>query len=189
MPSVERRVVWTRRAGSFTGRDRSISALIRLKTAVFAPMPSARDTTETARKPGLRRRAREAWRKSLAKSSSQRPRMSRHSSLICSTPPNSRRARRRASAGGRPSARKSRQAVRSAKGTDYVRKECSQLIYLFACQIVLCISRRFTREKTSSVCKCEKRCQPFLQDRSFAKFHRVEEVHAFVCQLEKRIDG
>jgi hypothetical protein len=34
---------WTSRCGSFTGSDRSISALMSEKIAVFAPMPSARD--------------------------------------------------------------------------------------------------------------------------------------------------
>ena len=40
-------------AGSFTGSIRHITASIRLKMAVFAPIPSARESATDAVKPGL----------------------------------------------------------------------------------------------------------------------------------------
>jgi hypothetical protein len=50
----------TSRCGSSTGSERSITALRMLKMAVLAPMPSARDSTAVAAKPGLARRVRRA---------------------------------------------------------------------------------------------------------------------------------
>ncbi len=44
---------YTRRSGSLTGRDRSSTAFITLKTAVFAPMPSASVRIAVAANPGL----------------------------------------------------------------------------------------------------------------------------------------
>ena len=43
------------RAGSLTGRSRSAMALTTLKIAVFAPMPTASDSTTTAASAGARR--------------------------------------------------------------------------------------------------------------------------------------
>ena len=54
------RVICTSRSGSFTGSVRSITALIRVKMAAFAPMPSASDSTATAENPGFRRSVRTA---------------------------------------------------------------------------------------------------------------------------------
>lgn len=65
-------VVCSRRAGSRTGSMRSITASIRLKIAVFAPMPSASDRTATAAKAGLRRSVRTAYRRSWNRSPIQR---------------------------------------------------------------------------------------------------------------------
>ena len=53
-------VTWSNSAGRLTGRDFSIAASIRLKIAVFAPMPSASDRVATEVSPGLPRRARRA---------------------------------------------------------------------------------------------------------------------------------
>ena len=47
-------------SGWATGRDRSISVLINVKIAVFAPMPSASEMTATAVNPGERRSVRAA---------------------------------------------------------------------------------------------------------------------------------
>ena len=54
MPSKNR----TRRAGSFTGRYCSMTAFISVKIAVFAPIPSAKDSTATVTRTG----ARPSWR-------------------------------------------------------------------------------------------------------------------------------
>ena len=59
LPAI-RRVICTSRSGSFTGRARSITALIRLKMAALAPMPSASESTATAANPGFRRSVRTA---------------------------------------------------------------------------------------------------------------------------------
>ena len=45
----------TSSSGARTGSDRSIAASISVKIAVFAPMPSASDSTAMAVNPGLRR--------------------------------------------------------------------------------------------------------------------------------------
>ncbi len=76
-----------------------------LKTAVFAPMPSASVSTLTAANPGLFLRVRNPYRRSAPKVSIQfTRRSSRHSSFTCSTPPNSRNAVRRASSRDIPAA-------------------------------------------------------------------------------------
>src|SRR5947208_881213 len=54
----------TSRPGSFTGKSRSINWSIKVKIAVLAPMPSARERIATAANRGLRRIARRANRKS-----------------------------------------------------------------------------------------------------------------------------
>ena len=83
-----------------------MTASIRLKIAVLAPMPSASESTAAAVKPGVFAISRTRIAESLLSSSSQRtPRDWRQSSLIASTVPNSMRARRMASAGDSPVAR------------------------------------------------------------------------------------
>src|ERR1700736_2006507 len=62
----------TRALGSCTGSWRSITALISVKIAVLAPMPSARQPTATAVKPGVRRRVRRAYLRSWRKDSATR---------------------------------------------------------------------------------------------------------------------
>jgi hypothetical protein len=59
----------TRRSGSGTGSDFIITARIRLKIAVFAPMPRASDTAITTARPGLRPMLRTVYRRSLKKPS------------------------------------------------------------------------------------------------------------------------
>ena len=54
------RAICTSRPGSFTGSVRSVTALMRLKMATFAPMPSASSSTATAENPGFRRSVRTA---------------------------------------------------------------------------------------------------------------------------------
>src|SRR5256885_1487414 len=54
-------------SGSFTGIDRSITESIRLKIAVLAPMPRARDATAITVNSGLRRKSRAPWTRSRAK--------------------------------------------------------------------------------------------------------------------------
>src|SRR5262249_32177809 len=74
-----------------------------LKTAVFAPMPSARVKITRAAKRGLRSAVRNAYaRSSRSRSKLLAGHWFRHASLICPTPPNSSRACRRASAGSMP---------------------------------------------------------------------------------------
>src|SRR5690606_17621647 len=57
------KVTRTSSSGSGTGSERSITASMRLKMAVLAPMPSANDSTATVVKPGLRSSPRKAWRR------------------------------------------------------------------------------------------------------------------------------
>ena len=57
---------YTTRAGSATGSDRSSTAFMTLKTAVLAPMPSARVSTQTRVKPGVFLSWRNAYLRSLA---------------------------------------------------------------------------------------------------------------------------
>jgi hypothetical protein len=54
----------TSSSGFLTGSTRRRKSLTRLKIAVFAPTPRARETTATAVKPGLTRSSRTAWRTS-----------------------------------------------------------------------------------------------------------------------------
>jgi hypothetical protein len=74
--------------------------------ALFAPMPSASEVTATRVNAGLCRSSRRPYLRSWAMSSIHRvPRTSRQSSFTCSSPPNSSRARRRASASESPARR------------------------------------------------------------------------------------
>ena len=83
---------WSR-SGSRTISGFQIAASMRVKIAVFAPIPSASETIATAESVGARRNCRTAYRRSAATwSSSRSPRASRHSSFRASMPPNSRRA-------------------------------------------------------------------------------------------------
>jgi hypothetical protein len=64
------RTPWVRRnstssPGFLTGNERSRKSFTRLKIAVFAPMPSASDTTATAVNAGLFRNCRSASLKSV----------------------------------------------------------------------------------------------------------------------------
>ena len=61
---------YTRRSGSATGSDRSKTAFITLKTAVFAPTPSARVRIAVAANPGLWRNDRRPKRRSRSNLSS-----------------------------------------------------------------------------------------------------------------------
>ena len=81
--------------------------------AVLAPMPRPRMRTAAAVKRQSRTRRRMAWRVSRSSASMAAvPRASRHTSLICSTPPNARSACCRAASAGMPLAR-SRSVSRS----------------------------------------------------------------------------
>jgi hypothetical protein len=53
-------VTRTSSSGRLTGSDRSITASMRLKIAVFAPMASPRERIATSAKPGLARSERSA---------------------------------------------------------------------------------------------------------------------------------
>src|SRR6266513_2278610 len=85
-------------SGFVTGSAHNSTAFIRLNTAVLIPIPSAKESTAAAVKPGLFRRIRSPYRTSVPRSPIQFTlRASRHFSLVCSIPPKSRRARRCAS--------------------------------------------------------------------------------------------
>ncbi len=93
---------WSR-SGSRTDVGFHSAASMRLKMALLAPMPSASDRMATAVKTGECRSCRTAYRLSATSSSNMRsPSASRHSSFRDSRPPNSARARRRASSGWMP---------------------------------------------------------------------------------------
>jgi len=69
-----------------------------VKIAVFTPIPNASESIATATNPGLFARLRQAWRASCRSCSSHmKDRSSRCISRVCSTPPQERRAARRAS--------------------------------------------------------------------------------------------
>ena len=90
--------------GERTGRVRSRSVSVRLKTAATAPMPRLSEAMAAAVKTGDRRRSRAPYRRSCPSVSSQRKlHMSRVSSRITVTFPNSRRASYAASRGSMPS--------------------------------------------------------------------------------------
>ena len=81
----------------------SSTPLMRLKIAVFAPMPRASVETAVRTKPGFLLRLRTANRTSWTKRSMMlNLRTSRQCSFTCSIPPNSSRTCRRASCSGRP---------------------------------------------------------------------------------------
>ncbi len=95
----------TRRSGSGYGSGSSSTPSMIENSAVLAPMPSARVSSATAVKPGLRRSTRAPCRTSATRSSNRdTPRASRHSSFTRLTPPRSSRARRSASTRGSPAA-------------------------------------------------------------------------------------
>jgi hypothetical protein len=82
-----------RRSGSRNGSGRRSIAFTALKMAVLAPMPIASVSTATAVKPGVRRKARRANRRSCVVVSSQEsPAVMRASSFVFVTLPNRRRA-------------------------------------------------------------------------------------------------
>ena len=99
-------MIWTRRSASGNGSGRSKTVLMAEKTAVLAPVPSARVKTTVRVKPGVRSSARMLYRMFRKKASTPwtnftwRP--SRHSSLLFSTAPIVRIAAYRASSGVRP---------------------------------------------------------------------------------------
>jgi hypothetical protein len=94
----------TSRPGSSTGSVRSTSALTRLKMALFAPMPSASDSTATAVKPGFLLSVRAANFTSCANcSTAPHPHISLLASFSGVAFPNCRIARYRASSESIPS--------------------------------------------------------------------------------------
>src|SRR5437870_3516250 len=96
----------TNRPGSLIGSVRSITALIRLKIAVFPPMASASVITQTAVKPRFFDSCRIAYRTSWdTRSNGTQPHASRVCSLIRTSLPKARRAAWLASSGGRPLSR------------------------------------------------------------------------------------
>ena len=56
---------WTNSSGFFTGSERSSTVMMIVKIAVFAPMPSASVSTDTAVKPGFFSNCQKAKRRSF----------------------------------------------------------------------------------------------------------------------------
>ena len=88
------------RSASGNGSGFSTTALTTVKMAELTPMPRPRITMPAMANPGLLIKARAPWRMSRTNDSKAgRPRRSRYSSLVCSTPPSAIIARRLASCG------------------------------------------------------------------------------------------